>query len=94
MVVSLAPSFVANYDGVGIEAMRDAIKKLGFYDVEETAIGATIVKREYEHLIREEGRDVIITSCCHSVNLLIQKHFPEAAAVSCGCGIAHAGALS
>ena len=77
VVVSLAPSFVANYDGVGIEAMRDAIKKLGFYDVEETAIGATIVKREYEHLIREEGRDVIITSCCHSVNLLIQKHFPK-----------------
>lgn len=77
VVVSLAPSFVANYDGVGIEAMRNAIKKLGFYDVEETAIGATIVKREYEHLIREEGRDVIITSCCHSVNLLIQKHFPK-----------------
>ena len=77
VVVSLAPSFVANYDGVGIEAMRDAIKKLGFYDVEETAIGATIVKREYEHLVREEGRDVIITSCCHSVNLLIQKHFPK-----------------
>ncbi len=77
VVVSLAPSFVANYDGVGIEAMRDALKRLGFYDVEETAIGATIVKREYEHMTHEEGRDVIITSCCHSVNLLIQKHFPK-----------------
>ena len=76
VIVSLAPSFVANYDGVGIEAMRRALKKLGFYDVEETAIGATIVKTEYERMLREEKRDIVITSCCHSVNLLIQKYFP------------------
>ena len=78
VVVSLAPSFIANYEGVGIESMRKALKKLGFYDVEETAIGATIVKTEYERMLREEERDIIITSCCHSVNLLIQKHFPSA----------------
>ncbi len=78
VVVSLAPSFVANYEGVGIESMRRALKKLGFFDVEETAIGATIVKTEYERMLREEERDIIITSCCHSVNLLIQKHFPSA----------------
>ena len=76
VIVSLAPSFVANYDGVGIAAMREALKKLGFYDVEETAIGATIVKREYERMLRDGDRDIIITSCCHSVNLLIQKYFP------------------
>jgi len=78
VVVSLAPSFIANYEGVGIESMRRALKKLGFFDVEETAIGATIVKREYERMLQEEERDIIITSCCHSVNLLIQKHFPAA----------------
>ena len=78
VVVSLAPSFIANYEGVGIESMRRALKKLGFFDVEETAIGATIVKTEYERILREEERDIIITSCCHSVNLLIQKHFPSA----------------
>ncbi len=78
VIVSLAPSFIANYDGVGIEPMRRALKKLGFYDVEETALGATIVKTEYERMLREEERDIIITSCCHSVNLLIQKYFPAA----------------
>ena len=77
VIVSLAPSFIANYDGVGIEAMRRALKKLGFADVEETAIGATIVKNEYERMISEEGRDIVISSCCHSINLLIQKRFPE-----------------
>ncbi len=76
VVVSLAPSFIANFDGAGIESMREAIKKLGFADVEETAIGATIVKREYERILREDGRDVVITSSCHSINLLIQKYYP------------------
>lgn len=76
--VSLAPSFVANYEGVGIGAMRDAIKKLGFFDVEETALGATIVKKEYERMLNEGNRDIIISSCCHSINLLIQKHFSSA----------------
>ena len=76
--VSLAPSFVANYPGVGIAAMTRALKKLGFADVEETAVGATMVKTEYERMLKEEARDVIISSCCHSVNLLIQKYFPDA----------------
>ena len=77
VVVSLAPSFVANYEGVGIDSMRDALKKLGFYDVEETAIGATIVKKEYDRLINEGKRDILISSCCHSINLLIQKYYPN-----------------
>ena len=76
VIVSLAPSFVANYDGVGIAPMREAMQKLGFYDVEETAIGAAIVKNEYERLLREEDRDIVISSCCHSINLLIQKYYP------------------
>ncbi len=78
VVVSLAPSFIANYDGAGVNSMRDALKKLGFYDVEETAIGATIVKNEYERILAEGNRDVVISSCCHSVNLLIQKNYPVA----------------
>ncbi len=77
VIVSLAPSFIANYEGVGIESMREALKKLGFYDVEETAIGATIVKNEYERMLKEENKDILISSCCHSVNLLIQKYFPN-----------------
>lgn len=77
VIVSLAPSFVANYEGVGIGAMRRALQALGFTDVEETAIGATIVKNEYERMLREEDHDIIITSCCHSVNLLVQKYFPS-----------------
>ena len=75
--VSLAPSFIANYENVGIGAMRKALIKLGFADVEETAVGATMVKREYERMLDAGERDVLISSCCHSVNLLIQKYFPK-----------------
>ncbi len=77
VVASLAPSFIANYDGIGIESMRDALKKLGFYDAEETAIGATQVKREYDRMLAEENHNVVISSCCHSINSLIEKYYPE-----------------
>lgn len=76
VVASLAPSFIANYAGSGIEEMREALKKLGFYDAEETALGATVVKREYDRMVAEENRDIIISSCCPSVNLLIRRYYP------------------
>ncbi len=74
--VSLAPSFIANYNGIGIEGMRRALRKLGFADAEETAVGASMVKTEYERILAGGDRDILIASCCHSVNLLIQKYFP------------------
>ncbi len=77
VVASVAPSFIANYAGVGIAGLEAALKKLGFAAAEETARGATMVKKEYERLLAEERRDILISSCCHSVNLLIQKYFPE-----------------
>ncbi|MFP3090283.1 4Fe-4S dicluster domain-containing protein [Treponema sp. TIM-1] len=75
---SLAPSFTANYGGRNLDAMERALKKLGFTGVEETAIGATMVKRQYDALLKNETHEVIISSCCHSVNLLIQKYYPGA----------------
>ena len=77
VIASVAPSFIANYDGVGFEELKAALKKLGFADAEETAVGATIVKREYERLLNEDNRNILISSCCHSVNLLIQKYYPS-----------------
>ena len=74
--VSLAPAFVARYPGVGGENMDAALRQLGFAAMEETALGATIVKREYDRLLAEENREILISSCCHSVNMLIQRYFP------------------
>lgn len=74
---SLAPSFVANYEGADIDSMKSALKILGFYDAQETAVGAAFVKKEYENILNGGDKDVLISSCCHSVNLLIQKYFPD-----------------
>lgn len=75
---SIAPSFVANYDVTQLASMEEALKQLGFAGVEETALGATIVKQEYDTILRNNESNVIISSCCHTVNTLIQKYYPEA----------------
>ena len=77
VVASLAPSFAAYFDHVGFTSLKAALIQLGFASAEETAIGATLVKREYEKQLQEQSMDVIISSCCHSVNLLIRKYYPE-----------------
>lgn len=77
VIASIAPAFIANYNGIGIKALEAGLKKLGFAAAEETAIGATIVKKEYENMLQEKKKDIVISSCCHSVNLLIQKYFPD-----------------
>lgn len=74
---SVAPSFIANYQGIGINGIRKALVKLGFAGAEETALGATVVKTEYEKMLADGTKDVLISSCCHSVNLLIQKYYPS-----------------
>ena len=38
---SIAPSFVANYDGVTLKSMDRALKRLGVAGAVETAVGAT-----------------------------------------------------
>ena len=76
--VSLAPSFISYFSYTSMDELENALKKLGFFAIEETAIGATIVKKAYDEMLSEKDRDVIISSCCHSINLLIQKHYPNA----------------
>lgn len=77
VIASIAPSFIANWNGVGIASLENELKKLGFAGAEETAIGASIVKTRYENMMKTQKPEILISSCCHSVNLLIQKYFPE-----------------
>ncbi|NLH01515.1 MAG: 4Fe-4S binding protein [Clostridiales bacterium] len=76
VIASIAPSFAAVFPGVGIKGMENALKKLGFFAAEETADGAAVVARQYEEIIKDETQDIIISTSCPTVNLLVQKHFP------------------
>ena len=75
--VSMAPSFVSNYVNVPLAAMNQTLSELGFAGVEETAVGATMVAKQYENILEKGKSDVVISTCCHTVNLLIQKYYPE-----------------
>ena len=76
VVCSLAPSFIANFRIRSLEVIADALKGLGFYDVQETAIGAQLVSEEYARIMREGKHQVLISSCCPSINMLIKKYYP------------------
>lgn len=75
---SLAPSYAANYPMTSAEDFDSALKKLGFAGTEETAVGAEIVKKEYEKMVASHKHNIIISSCCHTINKLIQKHYTNA----------------
>ncbi|MHB1151922.1 MAG: [Fe-Fe] hydrogenase large subunit C-terminal domain-containing protein [Eubacteriales bacterium] len=75
---SIAPSFIANYNNADIASIERALIYLGFAGAEETAIGAEIVTKQYDAMIKEASQEIIITSCCHTINLLIQKYYPAA----------------
>ena len=78
VLASVAPSFIAEFKTKNFAAMRTALQALGFSDAQETAIGAQIVSAEYDRMIASHEHDIIISSCCHSVNTLIQKYHPLA----------------
>ena len=77
VIASVAPSFIADFDVGSIEDLREALVQLGFADAQETAIGAEIVSREYEKIMANGETDVLISSSCPPINLLIRKYYPE-----------------
>lgn len=76
VVVSVAPSFAALWEEES-KKLPGLLKKLGFCAVEETVVGAELVTRVYETYAHMPGDQCYITSCCPTVNAMIQKHFPE-----------------
>ncbi len=74
---SLAPSFITAFDHDSSKSIFAALRKLGFTHIEETAIGAAAVSKQYEKLMSEKKMKNIITTACPSINFLIEKYYPE-----------------
>ena len=77
MCVSLAPSYTGFFGTNRFAKISAALKKLGFSVVEETAIGAAEVSKEYARLMKDGHMKNIIATACSSVVMLIERHFPE-----------------
>ena len=74
-IVSVAPSYISAYPDKN--KLVSGLLKLGFDGVEETAIGAAYVTKEYKKLMDKMEMENILTSCCPTVNLMISKYYPE-----------------
>lgn len=76
-VVSIAPSYMGLLKYKTIGQINAALRKLGFTDVRETSEGAAVVTAEYARLLEEGEMETIITTCCPSVNDLIEIYYPQ-----------------
>ncbi len=76
IAVSLAPTCFGVFKTHG-NLLVAALKQLGISYVEETVVGAEYITREYQRYQAKWDGMCYITSCCASVNLLIEKHYPK-----------------
>lgn len=77
VVVSIAPSYLGIMDYETPGQVVDGLLKLGFTAVRETAEGAALVTAEYARILSEGQMTNMITTCCPSVNDLIEKYYPS-----------------
>ena len=77
VIVSIAPSYMGLLTYKTIGQVKNALKRLGFYDVRETSEGAAVVTEEYSRLLAEGTMEKIITTSCPSVNSLIEIYYPQ-----------------
>ncbi|MEY8353368.1 [Fe-Fe] hydrogenase large subunit C-terminal domain-containing protein [Lachnospiraceae bacterium 54-53] len=76
-VISLAPSYMGLLKYKTIGQVNAALRKLGFADVRETSEGAAVVTAEYARLLKAGEMENIITTCCPSINDLIEIYYPQ-----------------
>lgn len=75
VIATLAPAYRGFFEQSN--KMITGLKKIGFTSVQETSIGAEVVSREYERLIRETENRELITSCCPSIMMMIERYYPQ-----------------
>jgi len=79
VVVSLAPSFVAEFPGIRPGQIIAALKRLGFWGASETALGAQQVSAHVAELVRRNPGAAWISSACPTVVAYLQKYSPRQA---------------
>lgn len=75
-IVTVAPSFAGVYGDIKSTRLPAALRKLGFYKVEETSIGADAVAKESKRKI-DVGKCGGVCSACPSVVSYIEKYMSE-----------------
>ncbi len=78
VVAMFAPSIQGQYDEATIPQIKASIKKLGFYDAVEVAVGADAVTQyEFEEFVEKQEQGInLTTSCCPAFLNMARLHFP------------------
>lgn len=77
VILSLAPSWVSEFENLNTEQLIAAIQQLGFMAVSETAIGAELVSARITDYLQKSAPGVYISSACPVVVEYIRKYSPE-----------------
>lgn len=75
IIISIAPSYLGVYEEP--YKLISVLKYLGADLVEETAIGAEEVSKLYGEYIKITKKNNAITTCCPTVNMMIQNYYPD-----------------
>lgn len=78
-VASVAPSFAAVYGTDKAKLLPSALRKLGFYRIEETSIGAEAVSKHVQGKIADGSFNSGICSACPAVINYIEKYSHDCA---------------
>lgn len=75
----LAPAFASQYNYLDLGQVVTGIKKLGFKDIVEVALGADlVVQEEAREFVQNAGNDdLTISSCCPAFVQYIEKNYPK-----------------
>lgn len=76
VVLSLAPSYLAEFQDYGKDQLIQALYKLGFKQVSETAIGAEMVSHATNEWLKRQEPGTWFSSCCPAVVQYICKYQP------------------
>ncbi|MCR4714386.1 MAG: Fe-S cluster protein [Treponemataceae bacterium] len=98
VIASLAPSFVSEFPEFKPEQIIAALKKLGFWGVSETALGADFVSSHLSDVFKSEGgknngQKLFLSSACPSVVDFIKQYMTSYAPYITDCAsplLAHA----
>ena len=82
IIAELAPAYIGQFgDNVTQRNMKEALKKLGFKEIYEVALGADIgAIAEAHHYVEKVATGelpFLLTSCCPSWAMLAKKQFPD-----------------
>jgi len=77
IIACLDPTFPAVLDVATPRKLVTSLKKLGFTEVWEGAIGAELIANKYRQLLHSGSNETIISSFCPAIVFYIQKYMPQ-----------------